>query len=338
MPTRFSLVRPVLPAWARRARVRCASASPAVAERASVWPALPGHASVVLVPGGRSPARDGEVVPTLAARAGGGWAARAGRVLLAGFVALVPALAPTALAAGPRASVVQTEFPPALPSAAPLSAPSAWAAPVSGEQPGDGGRFRWPVDGRPQPVRRFDPPPRPWLPGHRGVDLLASTGATIRAAGTGTVLFAGMVAGRPVLSVGHPDGLRTTYEPVRPDVTVGTSVSAGTALGTLLPGHGGCPEAACLHWGLRRGDDYLDPLTLLGLGRSRLLPLDADPAAAGPRAAVSLGRRGADSVVRRGAVSVGRAGWAAGQRAARTRPVSCTPARRAAVTHARRRS
>ncbi|MGW0503705.1 murein hydrolase activator EnvC family protein [Micromonospora sp. NPDC003241] len=173
---------------------------------------------------------------------------------------------------------------PDLPSAAATSPAPAVSPPVvpfraAPERPVETGRFRWPVDGRPHPVRRFDPPPRPWLPGHRGVDLLAPAGATIRAAGTGTVLFAGMVAGRPVLSVAHPDGLRTTYEPVRADVTVGTSVSAGTALGTLLPGHAGCPEAACLHWGLRRGDDYLDPLALLGLGRSRLLPLDPDPAA-----------------------------------------------------------
>ncbi|WP_240956219.1 peptidoglycan DD-metalloendopeptidase family protein [Micromonospora sp. HNM0581] len=136
-----------------------------------------------------------------------------------------------------------------------------------------GGVFRWPVDGAPEPVRRFDPPRRPWLAGHRGVDLLVPAAATIRAAGAGTILFAGMVADRPVITVGHPDGLRTTYEPVRPIVTVGTMVPAGAPLGTLLPGHAGCPGVACLHWGLRRGEDYLDPLALLGLGRARLLPV-----------------------------------------------------------------
>jgi hypothetical protein len=30
--------------------------------------------------------------------------------------------------------------------------------------------------------------------------------------------------------------------------------------------------AACLHWGLRSGALYLDPLILLGLGPVRLLP------------------------------------------------------------------
>jgi murein DD-endopeptidase MepM/ murein hydrolase activator NlpD len=87
------------------------------------------------------------------------------------------------------------------------------------------------------------------------------------------VLFAGPVAGRPVVTAGHADGLRTTYEPVHPVVRVGDVVPAGAPLGDLLAGHAGCPAAACLHWGLRRATDYLDPLALLGLGRVRLLPL-----------------------------------------------------------------
>jgi murein DD-endopeptidase MepM/ murein hydrolase activator NlpD len=160
-------------------------------------------------------------------------------------------------------------------SAGGVAVPSERSFSVAAPQAGAGGigRFRWPVDGVPRPVRRFDPPPRPWLAGHRGVDLLAPAAATIRAAGAGTVLFAGMVADRPVVTVGHADGLRTTHEPVQPAVTVGTVVPAGAPLGTLLPGHAGCPAAACLHWGLRQGDDYLDPLALLGLGRVRLLPV-----------------------------------------------------------------
>lgn len=122
-------------------------------------------------------------------------------------------------------------------------------------------------------VRPFDPPPRPWLAGHRGVDLRATPSVPVRAAGAGTVVYAGVIAGRGVVSVAHPGGLRTTYEPVTPTVAVGDAVAAGGELGILEPGHPGCPAAACLHWGLRRGDVYLDPLALLGLGRARLLPL-----------------------------------------------------------------
>ncbi|TDC44866.1 M23 family metallopeptidase [Micromonospora sp. KC207] len=133
-------------------------------------------------------------------------------------------------------------------------------------------RFRWPLDGVPRPARRFEPPPQPWLPGHRGVDLIAEPGAVVRAAGSGVVLFAGQVAGRPVVTVGHTAGLRTTYEPVLPGVRAGDQVALGVPLGQLRPGHVGCPGGTCLHWGLRRGEEYLDPLALLGLGPVRLLP------------------------------------------------------------------
>ncbi|TNH23302.1 M23 family metallopeptidase [Micromonospora orduensis] len=147
----------------------------------------------------------------------------------------------------------------------------------------DPGRFRLPLDGPPAPVRRFDPPPRPWLAGHRGVDLAAPAGAVVRSAGPGTVLFAGLVAGRPVVTVGHAGGLRTTHEPVRPAVRAGQPVTAGAPLGELLPGHPGCPARACLHWGLRRGTEYLDPLALLGLGPVRLFPIGgAGSAGTGP--------------------------------------------------------
>ncbi|WBB47116.1 peptidoglycan DD-metalloendopeptidase family protein [Verrucosispora sp. WMMA2044] len=204
--------------------------------------------------------------------------------------------------------------------AAPDARPSPrW--PVEGvPQLGGSGRFRWPVDGVPRPVRRFDPPPRPWLAGHRGVDLLAPAAATIRAAGTGTVLFAGMVADRPVVTVGHVDGLRTTYEPVRPTVTVGAVVSAGTPLGNLLPGHAGCPAVACLHWGLRRGEGYLDPLALLGLGRVRLLPV------------------GDLTVSRARSINAGRADRATRTRVAGTPRACCRPGRTGAASRGRPRS
>jgi murein DD-endopeptidase MepM/ murein hydrolase activator NlpD len=134
-------------------------------------------------------------------------------------------------------------------------------------------RYRWPVD-VPQVTRRFEPPPQPWLAGHRGVDLAAPPGTTVRAAGSGTVGYAGTIAGRGVVSITHPGGLRTTYEPVSAAVHQGDAVAAGEVIGLVAAGHPGCPAAACLHWGLRRGDTYLDPLALLGLGRVRLLPLD----------------------------------------------------------------
>jgi murein DD-endopeptidase MepM/ murein hydrolase activator NlpD len=95
----------------------------------------------------------------------------------------------------------------------------------------------------------------------------------VLAAGDGTVVFAGMVAGRPVVSIDHTGGLRTTYEPVDPWVAAGQQVARGSPIGALRTGHPGCPVQACLHWGLRRGGAYLDPLLLLRPPRVRLLPM-----------------------------------------------------------------
>jgi murein DD-endopeptidase MepM/ murein hydrolase activator NlpD len=141
--------------------------------------------------------------------------------------------------------------------------------------------WRWPLAGRPAVLRRFDPPSTPYGPGHRGVDLGGAPGDLVLAAGPGVVAYAGVLAGRGVVSVQHPSGLRTTYEPLSVAVESGATVVRGTVLGRLLGGHAGCPWPACLHWGLRRGDTYLDPLALLRRGPVRLLPLRRPAATVG---------------------------------------------------------
>ncbi|MDX3535779.1 M23 family metallopeptidase, partial [Streptomyces sp. MB09-01] len=110
-------------------------------------------------------------------------------------------------------------------------------------------------------ARWWDPPPTPYAAGHRGVDLSAPVGAELRAVGPGRVHYAGQVAGRGVLSLTLPNGLRTTYEPVRPLVAEGEQVTAGQVVAVLAQGSH-CP-APCLHWGLLSGETYLNPLTLL---------------------------------------------------------------------------
>lgn len=136
------------------------------------------------------------------------------------------------------------------------------------------GAFGWPLPGFPAVVRDFEAPPHRFGPGHRGVDLAGEPGTPVLAAGQGTVVFAGPLAGRGVVSVQHTGDLRTTYEPVTATVSAGDVVDRGDRIGTLEAGHRGCPASACLHWGLRRGDDYLDPLQLLAPGPLRLLPWD----------------------------------------------------------------
>jgi murein DD-endopeptidase MepM/ murein hydrolase activator NlpD len=179
--------------------------------------------------------------------------------LLAGPVLMTPGAGGPALPAAPAATWTST-----LPSTPSL--PSSWPNPSVPS-------FGWPLTGSPVVTRPFDPPEHPYGPGHRGVDLRGSPGEQVVTAGDGIVAFAGMVAGRPVVSVDHPNGLRTTYEPVVAAVSIGQRVRRGDVLGALQAGHAGCPAAACLHWGVRRGEEYLDPLGLLASGRVRLLPM-----------------------------------------------------------------
>lgn len=143
-----------------------------------------------------------------------------------------------------------------------------WAGPAHAAP-----RYDWPLSGDPPVTRPFDPPDKPWLSGHRGVDLASAPGVTVLAAGDGTVAFAGEVAGKPVISIDHPDGIRTTYEPVVATLSAGDPVQRGQPIGTLQAGHPECAVEACLHWGARRGERYIDPLSLLRPRRVRLLPL-----------------------------------------------------------------
>lgn len=133
----------------------------------------------------------------------------------------------------------------------------------------------WPLDPEPDVVRGFEPPPNPYAAGHRGVDLAGRPGQSVRAALPGTVGFAGSIGGKPVVTVLH-GGRRTTYEPVVASVDRGQVVPAGAVLGRLTLTDSHCFPAACLHWGLIRGEEYLDPLTLVGSGPVRLLPLWRD--------------------------------------------------------------
>lgn len=152
-----------------------------------------------------------------------------------------------------------------------------------------GGRS-WPLEGRPPVLRGWAPPATEYGRGHRGVDLGAGAGARVLAAATGRVSFAGGVAGRGVVVIelagtGDPP-LRVTYEPVRPLVAEGEEVRAGQVVAVMSEGPSHC-ASGCLHWGLRRAEAYLDPLSLLPpsalrRGPSRLLPVTGVPVAGVP--------------------------------------------------------
>lgn len=141
-------------------------------------------------------------------------------------------------------------------------------AAVAGAPPAEAAGAVWPIPGA--VVRGYDPPEVRWAVGHRGVDLAGTADAPVVAPVGGVVSFAGVVAGKPVVVVTH-GAERTTLEPMVASVAVGQPVAAGEVVGRLMPGHQPCPAEACLHWGLKRGEEYRDPLSLLGTPH-RLLP------------------------------------------------------------------
>ncbi|MFA5885199.1 MAG: peptidoglycan DD-metalloendopeptidase family protein [Acidimicrobiia bacterium] len=133
-------------------------------------------------------------------------------------------------------------------------------------------------------VRPFAEPTAAFGPGHRGVDYAAAPGAPVAAAGRGTVVFAGDVAGSLHVVVLHRGAVRTSYSYLL-DVTVavGDTVDAGTPVGHAGGADpDGGHDAGVLHFGVRVGERYVDP-QLLGRPHDlrdlvRLVPLaDADP-------------------------------------------------------------
>lgn len=118
-----------------------------------------------------------------------------------------------------------------------------------------------PVDG--PVVVRFTQPQNAWGPGHRGIDYAVPSGTKVRAAGAGTVTFAGPVAGRLALTIRHGGGYETTYTSLREiSVDRGDTVSQGQWVATTARAHpNGEPG---LHFGVKIDGAYVDPESLLG--------------------------------------------------------------------------
>jgi hypothetical protein len=144
------------------------------------------------------------------------------------------------------------------------------AAPARADE---GGAWRRPVPGA--VVRPFVEPASAYGPGHRGVDLAAAPGTPVGAAGPGTVTFSGPVAGALHVVVGHRGGVRTSYSFLLDvAVAVGDPVVAGTPVGRA-----GGPDpdhVGVVHFGVRLGDRYVDPMRLFAdaPARIRLVPVD----------------------------------------------------------------
>ena len=154
-------------------------------------------------------------------------------------------------------------------------------------------RYRSPTaESRPRVVHPFEKPAQRWSTGHRGVDLrVPENDRRVYAPAPGKVVFSGTVVNRKVLVIAHPDGRRSTFEPMDEALPVGTTVAAGEVIGTVAITAGGTSErpyrrctTVCLYWGVRqggaRGDgsgkaaEYINPMSLLGSKEpSILLPV-----------------------------------------------------------------
>jgi murein DD-endopeptidase MepM/ murein hydrolase activator NlpD len=203
---------------------------------------------------------------------------------LVGLVAGTAAASPSAVPRDPADSVpaiaqpslLVRDIPARETEAAPTTVPRRGPASSDGIATGgvpSTGRWGWPLAPAPAVVQRFLPPPHPWSAGHRGVDLAAVIGQQVRSPDAGVVTFGGLVAGRGVVVVTHAGGLRSTFEPVEQALPAGTPVTRDQPVGTVTASPGHCAPATCLHWGVLRGDVYLDPVGLVGLQRVVLLPL-----------------------------------------------------------------
>lgn len=121
-----------------------------------------------------------------------------------------------------------------------------------------------------QVVRAFSPGKHNWDAGHRGIDLAASFFMPVYAPQQGKVIYSGQLVNRKVLSISHPENIRTTYEPVLPLVQKGEEVQRGQLIAVVVRKH--CGMSTCLHWGAKTApDNYLNPWLLLAKKRVRLL-------------------------------------------------------------------
>lgn len=102
-----------------------------------------------------------------------------------------------------------------------------------------------------------------WCQGNRGIEYRSSPGSSVVSVVDGTVSFVGVVANTLYVVVRSKSGLLVTHGRMR---------SAQVVLGeVVVAGHGLGSAGATLYIGVRRGGNYLNPLTCTRRVRAVLL-------------------------------------------------------------------
>ena len=129
-------------------------------------------------------------------------------------------------------------------------------------------------------VDPFRSPACTWCAGNRGITYATEPRSPVRAVLGGTVTYVGRVVDRRYVVVAAGDGRRLTYGNLATEtVEVGDRVAPGHVVGT---------STDTVHFGVRRGDAYEDPATVLG-GRSRARLIRLDGRRRPPSASIPCG-------------------------------------------------
>ncbi|MFJ4997186.1 murein hydrolase activator EnvC family protein [Microbacterium sp. NPDC088619] len=136
--------------------------------------------------------------------------------------------------------------------------------------------WRWPIDAPRVVASPYRAPAHEYGAGHRGIDIATAQGTIVRAPADGMIAFRGTVVDRPLITIEHPGGYVSTFEPLSSTLTPGDTVSAGEAVGTVAAG--GHTVVGAMHLGVRLDGAYINPMLLFGpVPRAVLLPCCAAP-------------------------------------------------------------
>ncbi|HUF99002.1 MAG TPA: M23 family metallopeptidase [Ilumatobacter sp.] len=126
-------------------------------------------------------------------------------------------------------------------------------------------------------------PSCPWCPGNRGIEFATDPGDVVTSVAAGRVTYAGVIAGVWYVVVEIANGWRITYGRLRSAALGRGDVAvAGMAIGRADDD---------FHFGLREGEEYLDPTPYLGEWKYpvRLVPTDGSAARPSPPPVVRCG-------------------------------------------------